>query len=206
MISSQQEKRIFSSGYKWVGGIDEAGRGPLAGPVVAACVLSEKTFNFKNKKFRDLNDSKKIAEEKREEIFENLMNSDLRIGVGICSHLIIDKINILQATFLAMKKAVNALEKKPDFIFVDGKLLIPRLEIKQQAVIGGDGKIFLVAAASVIAKVTRDRIMKKMHKKFPDYNFLENKGYCTSEHMKLLEKNGPCRIHRRSFFPVSLYD
>ncbi|MDP2767928.1 MAG: ribonuclease HII, partial [Candidatus Methanoperedens sp.] len=147
-------------------GIDEAGRGPLAGPVVAACVIFKPGFKAEDLEFSELrliNDSKKLSGKKREALFKVIKEECREIGVGICDHKTIDRINILQATFLAMKKAIGALKEKPEFIMVDGKSLIPNCSYGQKAIIGGDKSVFSIAAASIIAKVTRDRIMREMH-------------------------------------------
>ena len=197
-------------------GIDEAGRGPLAGPVVAACA------SFKvNKviKLKGLNDSKKLSEKRREELYEILTkHENIRWGVGIVSEKVIDKINILEATKLAMQKAINDLEKryttnskalqfgvyprKADFLLLDGNFRIDS-EIAQMAIVKGDQKVFSIAAASIIAKVTRDRLMQKMHVKYPGYGFDGHKGYGTAAHMAAIKRLGPCKIHRKTFWPIS---
>ena len=142
-----------------------------------------------------------MTPKKREEAF-GIIKSELDFGIGICDHETIDRINILEATFLAMKKALSALKQRPDFVLVDGKFAIPNLSIKQKAVIDGDRLIFSIAAASIIAKVTRDRIMLEMHKLYPQYEFNKHKGYGTKLHLAALKKFGPSPIHRRSFRPV----
>lgn len=199
MVSSALEKKLFRDGYKLIAGIDEAGRGPLAGPVVAACVACQNDFNFNQKQLRRVNDSKKISEKNREELFEILQSQPLTIGVGVCNHKVIDKINILQATFLAMSQAVARLASQPDYILIDGRQTVRQIQIKQQAIVRGDSKIFLIAAASIIAKVTRDRLMRKLHEQYPEYNFLRNKGYGTKEHFQKIKIYGPCSIHRQTF-------
>jgi len=190
-----EEKKLWKQGYNIVVGIDEAGRGPLAGPVVACAVCFPQ--NFKIKILQGINDSKKLSEKQRENFYKILTNNkDIKWGVGIVSEKIIDKINILEATKLAMKKSFKKLN--PDFILIDGNSKI-YCKTKQKTIIKGDQKIFSIAAASVIAKVTRDRIMQKYHKKFPYYGFDKHKGYGTKTHFINLEKFGPCKIHRKSF-------
>ncbi len=201
MYKLSTEKKILNNDYKYIGGIDEAGRGPLAGPVVAACVVVDKKFKLNNE-LKKVNDSKKLSEKKREELFGEIHESFLDVGVGICDNETVDRINILQATFLAMKLAVNSLKIKPEFILVDGNQAIPMLSIKQGVVPQGDTKIFTIAAASIIAKVTRDRLMKKYSEKYPEYGFEKHKGYGTKKHIEVLNKIGPCSIHRRSYAPV----
>ncbi len=203
MLNLSEEQNIFNQGFNLVGGIDEAGRGPLAGPVVAACVILRPDFKEKDNfsLTRIVRDSKKMTPKKREEAF-GIIKSELDFGIGICDHETIDRINILEATFLAMKKALSALKQRPDFVLVDGKFAIPNLSIKQKAVIDGDRLIFSIAAASIIAKVTRDRIMLEMHKLYPQYEFNKHKGYGTKLHLAALKKFGPSPIHRRSFRPV----
>jgi ribonuclease HII len=199
------EEKIFNQGHNYVGAIDEAGRGPLAGPVVAACVLVDAQTGLFRLKPGIIKDSKKLTAKKREEVFDKISSSCREIGVGICDTDTIDKINILEASFLAMKKAIGVLKQKPDYIIVDGKFPIPRTSYKQQAIIQGDNKILSIAAASIIAKVTRDRIMLDLHKKYPMYGFDKHKGYGTKLHFKQLKMHGPCKSHRQSFRPVSSY-
>ncbi|KKR03982.1 MAG: Ribonuclease HII [Parcubacteria group bacterium GW2011_GWF2_39_13b] len=214
-------KKLHKQGYKRIVGIDEAGRGPLAGPVVAGAVFYNLSrFNLAN--FKKIKDSKKLTAKQREEWYKILTkHSDLEWGVASVGEKIIDKINILQATKLAMAKAVKDLEKKlgkpADFLIIDGNFILsytdprPRskdttrtgiVELPQKAIPKGDEKIFLCAAASIIAKVTRDRIMMKMHKKYPQYGFDRHKGYGTKAHLRALQKHGASKIHRRSFGPV----
>ena len=195
-----EEKKLWKKGFNFVAGIDEAGRGPLAGPVVAGAVL------INNKNFRiikKITDSKKLSEKQREELYEILTNhKDIKWGVGIVSEKVIDKINILQATKLAMSKAIENLGA--DFLLLDGNFKI-NSNIKQTSIIKGDLKVFSISAASIIAKVTRDRLMQKYHKKYPDYGFAKHKGYGTALHIANLAKFGACKIHRKTFFPVSSY-
>lgn len=198
MFDLAEEKNILSQGYEVVGALDEAGRGPLAGPVVAACVIFNANISVKNG-LEQVNDSKKLSQKKREELFSLIKDNFLAVGVGVCDHKTIDRINILQATFLAMKKALGSLKQKPQFLMIDGSLKIPNCSIQQQAYIKGDQKIFSIAAASIIAKVTRDRIMEEMHDLYPQYAFIQHKGYGTKLHLSKLKQNGPCPIHRLSF-------
>jgi len=202
MLNLEQEKELFGQGYKIIAGIDEAGRGPLAGPVVAAGVLITQSSKFKTEKLQSIKDSKKLTAKKREELFDVIMSEFDEVGVGICDQQTIDRINILQASFLAMKKAIGALKQKPDFIILDGHLPIPNCSYKQKTIVRGDERVFSIAAASIIAKVTRDRIMEEMHKKYPEYCFDRHKGYGTRLHLERLKKYGPCPIHRLSFRPV----
>ena len=175
-----------------------AGRGPLAGPVVAACIVFNDTISINNE-LLGINDSKKLSAKKREELFELIKNNFIEVGVGICDHQTIDRINILQATFLAMKKALSAVKSRPEFLLIDGSLKLPNCSTPQQAIIKGDGKVFSIAAASIIAKVTRDRIMLEMDKLYPNYEFKRHKGYGTKLHLERIKQFGPCPIHRLSF-------
>jgi ribonuclease HII len=199
MLNLNEEKLIFSQGYKLVGGVDEAGRGPLAGPVVATCIVCNPTTEIVNE-LELVNDSKKLTEKVREELFE-LINKEFSVGIGICDEATIDRINILQATFLAMKKAISALQVKPKFFLVDGKFAIPNCSYQQKPIIKGDTKVFSIAAASIIAKVTRDRIMNKIHEQYPQYGFDRHKGYGTKFHLEQIKKHGPSPVHRKSFGP-----
>lgn len=177
-----------------VGGVDEAGRGPLAGPVVAACVLFEE-----NPFIEGMNDSKKLTEEKREIIFDQILSRSMAYGIGIADHHEIDALNILEATMLAMRRAIAACQTRPEFILVDGDQMIRQMDCPQKTVIQGDAKSVSIAAASILAKVTRDRLMKEMANRYPLYGFEKHKGYGTKEHRKALLKHGPCEIHRMSF-------
>lgn len=179
-----------------IAGIDEAGRGPLAGPVVAACVILDKNHFPHN-----LNDSKKLSPKQRAEIFLQLKNS-AQFGIGIIDEKIIDEINILNATKLAMQKSFENLcikyNLKPDAVIVDGNF-VPQINCKAQAIIKGDSKSLSIAAASIIAKETRDQIMLKLDEEFPDYEWRKNKGYPTKLHFDKISKIGICKYHRRSF-------
>lgn len=179
--------------FTYIAGIDEAGRGPLAGPVVAAAViLGEDTF------LPYLNDSKKVTEKRRELLFDEIKQTAIDYGIGIVSNTLIDEINILQATYTAMREAIGSLEKTPDILLVDA-LHIPETDIKQVGIVKGDTKSVNIAAASILAKVTRDRIMREYDKIYPKYGFASNKGYGTKAHIKALKEIGPCDIHRRTF-------
>jgi ribonuclease HII len=195
-----EEKRLFKQGLNFVAGVDEAGRGPLAGPVVAACVAINKDFEFKQE-YEVIKDSKKISEKKRELIYDLIISEFIHVGIGVASSEEIDKINILQATFLAMQRAVQGIQSNLDFVMIDGKFIVPDLDIEQKSIVKGDEKIFLIGAASIIAKVTRDRIMQKIHLKYPEYEFIKHKGYGTKKHLEKIEKFGACPIHRKSFAP-----
>jgi len=259
-----EEKKLWRKRYKWVAGLDEAGRGPLAGPVVAAAVVlkleplrcnsaklnrnldliagrpqadSPKGCNLKLKikNFGGIKDSKQLSNKKRQELYKNIINSpDICWGVGIVSEKVIDKINILNATKLAMTKAIDnlvvkskyqnpnvktnqkfkktkkaasqilddrpksAMLKSVDFLILDGNMKL-NINIPQKAIIRADEKVFSCAAASILAKVTRDRMMDKYDKKYPRYEFKKHKGYPTASHFSKLKKYGPCKIHRKSF-------
>lgn len=203
MINLEIEKKYFDLGYSKVAGVDEAGRGPLAGPVVAAAVLIDKNFVVDKEKWSLLNDSKKISPKKREILFKIIKNNCQAVSIGIVSNQIIDKLNILQASFLAMKKAVENLQTKPDYCLIDGKLAIPDFNYNQKAIIGGDAKVFCIAAASIIAKVSRDYIMEKYDLKYPQYDFKKHKAYGTKLHLDKIKEFGPCPIHRLSFAPFA---
>ncbi|MBU0951253.1 MAG: ribonuclease HII [Elusimicrobia bacterium] len=179
---------------RYVAGVDEAGRGPLAGPVVASAVILPKNIRIKG-----IADSKTLNQNQREKAFQAILKHALAIGVGICDHKKIDSINIFNASYLAMKLAVKKLKIKPELIFVDGPFKIPGINIAQKAIIGGDGKSACIAAASIIAKVTRDRLMCRYDKKFPRYGFKKHKGYPTKEHRIAIKKYGITKIHRLSF-------
>lgn len=178
-------------------GVDEAGRGPLAGPVVAAAVILAGDLDREG-----IKDSKRLSPSEREKIRIRIEKSSSKWAVGVVGPEIVDEINILQATFLAMREAVGKLRIIPDMVLVDGRFEIPALEYRQKAIIKGDSKEVSIAAASILAKTHRDRLMIGMAEKFPGYGFSRHKGYPTREHIANLEKLGPCPIHRRSFRPV----
>ena len=195
-----KEIKLRKNGYKFIAGIDEVGRGPLAGPVVACAAI---ILQAELKTFKGIRDSKQLSERQREKFYKILTNdSQVYYGIGIVSEKIIDKINILQATFLAMKKAVENLKVKPDFLLIDGKWTLENYPISQTAIPKGDQNIFSIAAASIIAKVTRDRMLVKLRQKYPQYGFEKHKGYGTKLHLEMLKKYGPCEIHRKSFKPI----
>jgi len=177
-------------------GVDEAGRGALAGPVVAAAVILPKFI-----KLAGVRDSKELTPNQRQKLFAEIKAKAISFGIGIVNHRWIDKINIRNASFRAMKKAISQLDYKPDLILVDG-FKIPDLPIKNRGVVKGDKKSLSVASASILAKVIRDEIMTKFHQYFPEYNFKQHKGYPTQKHLKILKSLGPCPIHRQSYGPV----
>ncbi len=237
------EKELLGKGYGFVVGVDEAGRGPLAGPVVAAATIVRndkfQISNFKsnsneqnsnNKNWNLIRDSKKLSAKQREKAFDFVLEN-FHVGIGICDHETIDRINILEASFLAMKKALTNLIKSSNFqfpifnfqsisnnqissdlknekqllkyiILVDGNKKIPNFSGEQLAVVGGDKIVKSISAASIVAKVTRDRMMMEAHEKYPQYHFDKHKGYGTKIHMESLKQYGPCEIHRKSFAPV----
>lgn len=204
----KEEKKLWKKGFKKIACLDEAGRGPLAGPVVAAAVLIKPIRKIRGKfgRIREFKDSKKLTPKKREE-FYNLIakNPAVEWRVAKVSEKIIDKINIKNATELAMLRAVQKLKIPPDFLIIDGKFLKNNKlkNIEHKLIVKADEKVFSCILASIIAKVTRDRIMQKYHRKYPHYGFAEHKGYPTKYHLKMLKRYGPCKIHRRSFRPVS---
>lgn len=226
----EQEKALLAQGYDLVLGIDEAGRGPLAGPVVAAVCALKLTDNrndaAEDKRWDLVRDSKTLSEKQREALFD-FVHEHFHVGVGICSHETIDRMNILEATYLAMKKAIVDLKSKGKYpmptgrqeneklqsknqnfpnakcvVLVDGNKIIPSLSMEQSAIVNGDKLVKSIAAASIIAKVTRDRIIREADRLYPDYGFARHKGYGTKEHLEALKKYGPCLIHRRSFAPI----
>jgi ribonuclease HII len=201
------EHKLWEGGYKAVAGVDEVGRGPLAGPVVAACVVFPSEVNgkrFTADRIMGINDSKKLTSQRREELFDLILENAQEVGIGTVKEKDIDRLNILNASLTAMARAVRQLKDLPDFILVDGNLKIPQLAIPQMPIVKGDSLSFSIAAASIIAKVTRDRIMLKYHRKYPEFCFGENKGYGTKAHLDALKTFGPCKIHRQSFKVVQL--
>jgi ribonuclease HII len=194
-----EEQALWSKGLTRIAGIDEAGRGPLAGPVVAAAVILLPSFSLDG-----IDDSKKLSEPFREMLFGSLCDPGTKVlfGIGIATSEEIDRINILQATYLAMKRATAALPESPEHLLIDGRP-VPIFREPQTAIVEGDAKSLSIATASIIAKVTRDRLMRSWHKKFPEYGFDRNKGYGTRAHIEKIRIHGPCPIHRKSFAPVA---
>lgn len=195
-LARLESMKAYEREYESAGlicGIDEAGRGPLAGPVVAAAVILPKDCQILY-----LNDSKKLTARRRELLYEEIQEKALAVGVGVVSHTRIDEINILQATYEAMRQALNSLSRVPDLLLNDA-VTIPEVQIRQIPIVKGDAKSVSIAAASVIAKVTRDRMMTEMDKNYPGYGFASNKGYGSASHIAALKAQGPCGIHRRTF-------
>ena len=188
----KEYERKYAS-FSYICGIDEVGRGPLAGPVVAGAVILPRDCRILY-----LNDSKQLSEKKREELYEVIMENAVSTGLGFVSPERIDEINILQATYEAMRQAIGKLEKEPDLLLNDA-VTIPGVEIRQVPIIKGDAKSVSIAAASIIAKVTRDRLMVQYDEIYPEYGFASNKGYGAAAHLEALKKYGPTPIHRRSF-------
>lgn len=195
----EYEEKLWAEGCRLVVGVDEAGRGPLAGPVVAAAV----GFPVNQKETYGIRDSKRLCAAQREELFTVIQRRALAVGVGIADVEEIDRYNILQAALMAMRRAVEAVLLPIDFILVDGNRL-PDLAQPAQAVVRGDARSLSIAAASIIAKVTRDRIMMQWHEQFPQYDFARNKGYPTERHIEAIRRYGLSPIHRRSFHPKAL--
>jgi ribonuclease HII len=190
------ERKLWRAGVQVVAGVDEAGVGPMAGPVVAAAVIFEPEVFIKG-----VNDSKQLLAEQRVELYPQIQQRARAIGVGIAYTGEIDELNIFWATMAASERALLALAQAPEHVLVDGRR-IPALKLPQTKIVGGDRKSFCIAAASIIAKVTRDRMMVEYDAEYPNYGFAQHKGYCTADHFAALERLGPTPIHRRSFAPV----
>lgn len=198
------ERELWSRGITQVAGVDEAGRGPLAGPVVAAAVVLPHVWQHGgfDERLRDLNDSKQLTEAQRENFFSILTtHPEVRFAIAVVDAATIDRINILQATHRAMNEALAKLEPQPEHVLVDGKP-VKTMKLPNTAIVKGDAKSYSIAAASVLAKVTRDRMMLEFHAQFPDYGFAEHKGYGTPQHLAAIAEHGACPIHRRSFAPL----
>lgn len=193
----QYENEIYSKGYKLIAGIDEVGRGPLVGPVVTACVILPEDFALDG-----LTDSKKLSEKKRDMFYDIIMEKAISVGIGIMDEDVIDKVNIYEATKLAMYQAVDNMSVKPDYILIDA-MKLDKLDVPSTSIIKGDLKSITISAASVIAKVTRDRMMYKLDKKYPMYKFAKNKGYPTKDHIEAIVKYGILKEHRKTFKPVT---
>ncbi|MBR2489853.1 MAG: ribonuclease HII [Clostridia bacterium] len=201
MPDLELEKAAKISGFKYICGVDEAGRGPLAGPVCAAAVILPEDCEIEG-----LNDSKKISEKKREALFDVICEKAVSYSIAFGTLEEIEEFNILEATFLAMNRAIDNLDIKADFALIDGNRVPRDIKIPCQTVIKGDAKSCSVAAASILAKVTRDRLLLEYDGKYPEYNFKKHKGYGTKEHTDLILKYGPCPIHRMSFLKKLLGD
>jgi ribonuclease HII len=194
----RHERKLWRTGIEAVAGVDEAGVGPMAGPVVAAAVVfPPETY------IRGVHDSKQLLAGKREELHEKIRERALTCGIGVAEVEEIDRLNIYWATMRAIERALAALKRAPGHVLVDGRK-VPGLAIPQTHIVGGDRKSFCIAAASILAKVTRDRIMTAYDDQYPGYGFAQHKGYCTADHFQVLEQRGPSPIHRRSFSPVAL--
>lgn len=187
------ENMLYDKGFKYICGVDEAGRGPLCGPVVAAAVVLKK-----DDKIEGVNDSKKLSEKKREKLYDDIMRQAVSVGVGISDVDVIEEINILNATKRAMCEAISNLDIKPDYVLIDGNQGI-NISIPYDTVVKGDSKSESIAAASIIAKVTRDRLLREYDKKYPEYGFAKHKGYGTKAHIEAIQKYGLLSIHRPSF-------
>ena len=194
MLNNREYEEKYSN-LNYICGVDEVGRGPLVGPVVASAVILPKNYFIEG-----LTDSKKLSKKKRDYFYEVIKQEALAIGIGIVDNKKIDEINILEASRLAMKKAINSLSIKPDIILTDAMRL--DMEIPEEDIIKGDLKSITISAASVIAKVTRDKMMEKLHEKYPMYNFIKNNGYPTKEHIEAIKKYGIIKEHRKSFRPI----
>jgi len=200
MLSFTEEKVLYSQGYKYVAGIDEVGRGPLAGPVVAVAIVLPKRVK-RSDWSEKVKDSKLLTASRREYLFEYIKESSISFGIGLISSQTIDLKGIAVATRLAMKQAVEQLSPPADYLLID-YVNLPEVKLPQKGVVEGDSICFSIACASIIAKVTRDRMMVEFDKEYPGYGLANHKGYGTKEHLKCLQKLGPCPIHRRSFQPV----
>ncbi|WP_039764494.1 ribonuclease HII [Caldicellulosiruptor sp. F32] len=187
------EESLLKEGYRFICGVDEAGRGPLAGPVFAAAVIMDR-----KRIIEGVRDSKKLTPQKREKLFEEILKESITYSVAMVDNKTIDEININNATFLAMKNAIEALELVPDMVLVDG-YEIPDLNLPQKALIKGDRRSYSIACASILAKVSRDRFITQISSLYPVYKFEKHKGYGTKEHIRLILEYGPCEIHRKSF-------
>ena len=194
-----EEERLIAQGYRLIAGIDEVGRGPLAGPVVAAAVIL--SLEERPSWLSLVRDSKQLTPSQRESIFDRVLESRIAFGVGVVSHEVIDERGIAPATRLAMRRAIEKLSTRPDYLLID-YMRLPGIRIPQKGVADGDSICVSIAAASIVAKVTRDRLMVELDSQFPGYGLAQHKGYGTPEHLEALQKLGPCPIHRKTFMPV----
>lgn len=195
----QFEEELYDNGYHLICGVDEAGRGPLAGPVVVASCILPPFLRIKG-----INDSKKLSAKKREELYKIIVKQAIDYKIVFVSNEDVDKYNIYQATKKGMLEAISKLKIQPDYALIDA-MPLHELELKHDSIIHGDARCASIAAASILAKVTRDHYMEKMDVKYPNYGFKKHKGYPTKDHLEALEKYGPCKIHRKTYAPVSKY-
>jgi ribonuclease HII len=198
IVNLEIERTLWRQGIKCIAGVDEAGRGPLAGPVVAAAVIFPREFIIER-----VNDSKKCTVKQRESLFPLIMEQAISVGIGIVDHVEIDRINILQATILAMRKSLENMNIRPEYSILDGNSFTHE-SLRFENIIGGDAKSFTIAAASIIAKVTRDRLMCELDIRFPHYGFARHKGYGTRQHIEAIRTYGLCEVHRKTFHPSAL--
>ncbi|MDZ7798934.1 MAG: ribonuclease HII [Patescibacteria group bacterium] len=196
--NQKQENRLFKKGFKYIAGVDEAGRGPLAGPIVAAAVIFKKGVRIKG-----INDSKKLSAKQRELLYKKITEKAYAFSIEKISARQIDKLGLQKANEKVIIKAVRSLKKKPDFLLIDYFKI--NIKIPNKSIIKGDEKIFSIAAASILAKVERDRIMTGYHQKYNNYDFINNMGYGTKKHLQALKKYGPSSIHRKSFKPFNIF-
>lgn len=217
--ANQIQQMLAEKGYRYVCGVDEVGRGPLAGPVVAAAVILpldnpiegiddsiegiDDSLEGVDDSIEGIDDSKKLTALRREKLFEQIVNSRAVCSVGIIDNDGIDNLNILKASLMAMRKAIMDLKRAPEIVLVDGTFPVPKIDYPQFAIVGGDRHCKSIAAASIVAKVTRDRIMDRYQALYPSFSFSKHKGYPTPEHLKELQRHGPCEIHRKTFKPVA---
>ena len=194
-----EEERLRVQGYRLIAGVDEVGRGPLAGPVVAAAVILP--YDGKPSWIRLVRDSKQLTPSQRESILNRMMETGIALGVGVVSHEVIDERGIAPATKMAMRHAIEQVSIRPEFLLID-YVRLPDVRIPQKSIVNGDSLCLSIAAASIVAKVTRDRLMVELDSQFPGYGLAQHKGYGTREHLEALRKLGPCPIHRKTFEPV----
>jgi len=192
------ERSAHQGGALRIAGLDEAGRGPLAGPVVAAAVVFPEGLLIPG-----VTDSKQLDEGRRERLYDEIIAASIAYGIGIVDERTIDEVNILEASLIAMERALECISPPPDHLLIDGNFILPRVSIPQRPIVKGDCLSHSIAAASILAKVTRDRLMRDLHERYPQYNFQKHKGYGTKEHRELIRRHGPCEAHRKSFQPVA---